>query len=1234
MFGEVFKFELRQQLARPVFWLVALAFALLSFFEMTGPGVALLGVHGGVLRSAPLVIANGLALMGVLAVLAVGAFSAAAALRDEDARTADVMGSLPISQRALRGGRCAAVFVLALAVLLACAVAMAAGSALPGAFGAAPVGIDWHAYVWAFAVVVLPATLFVSALLFVLATATRSLLATYVGVIVLLFLLLTAHVLMGGVHSQVLAALVDPFGAHTLQYVARYWTAAETNARLVPLTGIVAASRIGWTLAGVALVAVLLTVDWSHRGERRAYARTRGGSLLTRLPDIESNVGDGRGEHRGVAHAASTAKTQAIGVTARPACTPQHGWPAHWRQCAHLFAFDARRVLTGTPFRVVLVLALLVVLLNLGSRPTIYGVGTLPTTWTMLSAIADNMTWLLGITVIFYAGDLVWRDHDVRIARVIDAAPWPTWIAVVAKVATLWLAVAVFLACGGLLGVIWQLAHGYTHLQPSLYAGALALTWVRYALLAALCLVVQVVCGSRIVGYVLTALWLVVVKFAPIAFGPLDHLYWYGTTPQVLYSGFNGFGRFLAGALWFDAYWTALALALLVVATLFWPRGTVAPLRLRARDAVRSCRAPVAAGLSVALAAFVALGAWAFYNTHVLNRPDSPQQIAQERAHYEKTYAHYRNLPQPRIAAAKLDIAIHPSAHMLAVSGTYTLVNRTAASIDTLLVWYPAGFRLQAADFAPHAIVSHDAAPNFVVYHLQQPLQPGATLRFAFHLRLAVHGFANEPRDTFLVANGSFFDNVLDADGDDHNVLPHIGYQPYLQLSNAAERRKFGLPPASSSLASLDAPNARAQNGLAGDAGRVRFDVTLSTAAGQTAITSGRLERTWLQGNRRYFHYVTQQPIASALPIMSARYSVHHSTADGIAIDVYEPAGEGGNVARTERAARDALAYYSTHYGPYPFQTLRFVVVPYNYTLGAEAFPGVVAVRETSVAGPLTQPPRPGGIDPLYGTLAHEVSHEWWLYQELPANARGANFITESLAQYSELMVLKQRYGATHMTPVLRQLLDTYLAMRHRAPTPESPLMSVGGADQGYIYYDKGALAMYALQDYVGEATVDRALRQFLAATRGHGAPYPLSTDFLATLEQVAGPQSQPLIDDLFRTMTTFDDRMLSATAQPVGDGKYRVTLRVHAAMYRADGAGAETRTQLNIPLEIGVFGKPAKGGGKLGTPLYLAQYPVKPGDSTVSVTVVGKPYMAGIDPYNELVDANPDDNRARVAIR
>jgi len=66
---------------------------------------------------------------------------------------------------------------------------------------------------------------------------------------------------------------------------------------------------------------------------------------------------------------------------------------------------------------------------------------------------------------------------------------------------------------------------------------------------------------------------------------------------------------------------------------------------------------------------------------------------------------------------------------------------------------------------------------------------------------------------------------------------------------------------------------------------------------------------------------------------------------------------------------------------------------------------------------------------------------------------------------------------------------------------------------------------------------------------------------------------------------------------------------------------------------------RPVGDGGEDGEeqdekPLYLARVPVKDGDSTLTVTVAGVPYEAGIDPFNELVDRVSDDNRAQVTIQ
>lgn len=1206
MFGEIFRFELRQQLGRPVAWLVFLAFAGLGVLEMTGPGVHVLGAHDGVARNAPIVIVNAVAMFGILATLAAGAFVTSAALRDYDERTAQLLLALPVGRRAYIGGRFVAAWVLVLATMLACCAGLAIGNLLPGVAPANAAGAT--AYPWALLVIVVPGTLFVTALLFALALATRSLLATFTGVACLIVLVFASHVFMHADGSQALAALVDPFGYHTLQAVTRYWPATEMNARLPPLAGWLLVNRVLWAAIALALLAWLLAARWNLLGIGRARGQA-----------ASAGVG-------GAAVAAAPVRLLAV--------TLRLGGMAEWRRFAHALWWDAAQVLRGAPFLLLLLFALGSVALNLRAQPTLLGVTSLPVTADVIAMIHGSLDWLLAVTVIFYAGELVWRDRDLRVAGVCDAMPWPDAMAVAAKACVLVVVVAAFLACGAAIGIGWQWLHGYTRIQPLLYLGTLALLAVLYVLLAVLCLALQVVCGNRFVGYVLGVLWLVLLKVAAPLLGWNDHLFMYGTTPALPHSALNGYAGFLSAVLWFDAYWLWLALALLVLAACCWLRGTPAPWRQRLHAAAARCRTPAGAWLVVALLAFVGTGAWVFHNTHQLNQVYDVARVRRQRADYEKAFARYRHLAQPRISDEKLTVAMDPRRRALDIQGTYTLVNRTTTPIDQLLVWYPDGFDLRAVSLPAHTITSRQAAPHFVVYRLAVPMAPGATLAFGFHLVRAVRGFANQPVATWLVRNGSFFDNLDGPDRSGHDVLPHLGYQPYLQLTDAATRRRLGLLPAQSPMGSQDDAAARNINAAGGDADWVHTDITLSTAPNQTAVTVGALQRTWLAGGRRWFHYVSDAPLPNTLPFLSARYAVRRVAWQGIDIELYYDPAEAWNVDRMLRGVRDALAFDTRHFGPYPYRQLRIAVVPYNYAFAAETFPGVVVVRESGPAGPESQPPRVGALDPMYVLLGHEISHQWWGVQEDPANVRGLNLITESFAQYASLMLARQRYGAQALCPLLHQLQDSYLQGRHRAIAPESSLAGVGDVSQGYIYYDKGALAFYALQDYVGEATVNRVLRQFLAATRFKGPPYPTADQFLGMLDAAVGPRWQPLVDDLFRRVTLFDNRMLRATATRLPDGRYRVTMRVHAAAYHADGKGRQTPAALVAPIEVGVFARPADAATQHEPPLYLARLPLHTGDDTLTVTVAGKPYAAAIDPCHELTDLQPGATRARVVIR
>jgi hypothetical protein len=890
----------------------------------------------------------------------------------------------------------------------------------------------------------------------------------------------------------------------------------------------------------------------------------------------------------------------------------------HLLQLRKLFVFDTASVLRGVPFLVMLAFGLFNLIAILAFAERSYGTPSYPVTRLMLETIRGGYQWLLYIVITFYAGELVWRERSQRSAEVSDAFPLADWIPLTAKLLTLLTVIVLFLLTGSAVGIGWQLAHGYTQLQPGLYAGQLALDAIAFVLFAVLAVFLQVACNNKFLGYLLIILWFA----CQIGFGLLHldhHLYNYASAPATPYSDMNGFGHFLAAALWFDLYWACLALALLVLTTLLWMRGTGHSLRERLHEARQRLHAPGAIALSVALLGFATVGGWIYYNTNVLNQYLPGDARLRLQADYENTYAKYRDLPQPRISAVQADVDIDPYARRLHIRGHYTLVNRHAAPISELHVNLDTAMRLSALEFAAHDTVSEDTRLGYRIYRLKTPLAPGASMRFDFTLDYAPRGFRNDPGDdTFLVADGSFFNS---------GRFPHFGYQASQQITDRNDRRKYGLSEAVPRMPKLGDTKARANTYIANDADWIAFVTTVSTAPDQIALAPGNLQKSWTANGRRYFHYVMDRPMLPFFAYLSARYAVRRDSWQGIPIEVYYNPAHGWNVARMIQSVKDSLAYYQANFAPYPFHQLRIAEFP-DYASFAQSFANTIPYSES--VGFIADLRDRSKLDYVYYVTAHEVAHQWWAHQVIGANQQGSTMLSESLAQYSALMVMKHTYGESQMRQFLKYELDGYLSGRAGERVEEEPLAKV--ENQPYIHYRKGSLAFYALQDYLGETTLDRALQQFLQDKRFQAPPYTTTAELMEYLGRAAAPKSKPLLDDLFWKITLYDNRITAASAQRLPDGRYQVTLRLHTGKVYVDGQGRETPAEPDLPLTVGVFA--AAGDGHDGKPLYLQKRLLPPGDSNLTVTVDALPAQAGIDPYNELIDRVSGDNRISVSLR
>lgn len=450
--------------------------------------------------------------------------------------------------------------------------------------------------------------------------------------------------------------------------------------------------------------------------------------------------------------------------------------------------------------------------------------------------------------------------------------------------------------------------------------------------------------------------------------------------------------------------------------------------------------------------------------------------------------------------------------------------------------------------------------------------------------------------------------------------VPRFGYDPQEELTDPEDRKDNGLPPRPRMPAIDDAKAAR--NPIARDADRVTFEATLGTSPDQIAIAPGDLQREWVADGRRYFHYKLDLPVFNFYAFVSGEYEVARDKWNDVAIEVYYHKSHYVNVPRMIEAVKRSLDYYAANFSSYQYRVMRIVEFP-RYRIFAQSFPTTIPYSEG--AGFVDDIRDANDIDLVFYITAHEVAHQWWAHQVCGAAVQGGTMLTESLAQYSALMVMEQEYGRDRMQKFLAYELDRYLRGRGAERIEEKPLVLV--EDQPYVHYNKGSPVMYALREFLGEDRLNAVLREFIRDFAFRGPPYPNALELLARLRTAVPEHFQYLIEDLFETITLYDNRAIAAAATRTDDGKYRVRLAYQLRKLRSDGQGVETEIDQQDWIEIGVFGQERVNGRLRDTVLHLEKHRLSSGTGAVEVSVDQKPVRAGIDPRNLFVDRVPADN-------
>lgn len=1193
MLIDLLRFEWGYHVRQVSFWGAVFFFVLLGFvLTATGFGPENLAVNS------PFLVAQSIGFLSLFSVFAVAIFVSNAMLRDGEHRLEEIVLSTPVDRFRYLFIRSAGAFLAGLTAAAGSTAGMVAATFVPWLAPERVASLSLGPYAWAFAVLTIPNVLFVTAVLFAIAALTRSSIATYVGAVFIYVLYfvgaaLTSSPLMAastpGAETGVLAALSDPFGLSSFFEATRYWTVAEKNTRYLPLAGPLLVNRAVWTgVAAGIWIAVSRRFSFRVLGRR---AKAKGGTTERS------------------AEVASPAKAPTYAAVATRAGEVRH-WLAAYASAARL----ETRALVGTvPF--LLVLALWAAMAGSEISSSVfdgeYGSTSYPGTVLVVAALRQPLA-IIGLILLVYSGaEMFWRERRYRFASIVDTTPVPGAVVVAAKWTALVALVACLIATGIAVGVAMQLAAGHRNLEPIVYLSFACVAGIPLALCAAAAVFVHTLSPGKYAGMVFVLVFLVFAQRASML--GLEHPLWrFASAPPVRFSDMNGLGGDAVPFAWFMLYWTAVAGLLLLAASALWRSvgfGVGERVRLLARRTTRTGRSLAAAMLAVA----IATGGWILFNTNVLNARTTRAAVLDWQADYERTYGQFENVPQPRLTTVDVRLDLFPEDRRYRLAGSYTLANDTASPISTVFVAIRREATVENVSLEGGELVATDARFGMYRFELAAPLAPGARIRLDFELEVASRGFGGGAPEPSIVDNGSLLMSF--------RSFPTIGYRKTYEIADPRERSRRGLEGAS--VAELDGEGAHGDVDSDG-AEWVDFAATVSTSADQTAIAPGRLEAAWKRDGRRFFRYVSDAPMLNRFAFASARYEVatrRHGNRD---IEVYYHAGHQANVDRMLDAAADALDVLEADFGAYPHRQLRIAEVPSYWDFGAFAMPATIFVTENR--GFLTDSRDPQRLDLVTRRIAHEVAHQWWGHGVVPANAEGATLLVESLAKYSELLVMERRFGRSTVRRMLAVELDRYLAGRSREERSEVPLYRVG--NQAYLYYGKGAVVMYAIRDLIGGDRMRAAVGGLIAVHAGPGGR-ATTLDLLEQLRQVTTGRDFALIEEWLKEIVLYDLSVESASVRRLDDGRYEVTVRVSGSRVTADGAGNETARELDEAVDVAVFDVHPDEAESAGSVLERRRVVMRSGITEVRFLVDRAPAYVVVDPDITRVDKNRLDNVA-----
>ena len=1184
----MFLFEWRYFIRQPSFYISALIFFALAFVVASANKLEN-SFGSNVFVNGPYFIGELMTMLTFFSLFLVVNFIANTAMRNDSSNMSEILYCKPISPLSYQLGRFLGSFAVVLTVFCVVPVGMMIGSLMPWVTETRVGPMNINFYLTTFFYISVPTLFVFSCLFYAVALRVRSMMAVYLTVIAIFILNEISGTLFLEQDARALGALLDPFAAQTFSEVSRYWTVFEKNNQQLTLSGVLLENRLLWLALGISIIVFLGRLAQPLSLTKRETKPTnkkknKQSDMAVEFHPVNSNI-----------HHKTSQSTAWIHFKTRT-------------------LFEIKQVIFSPAFIILCGFMFMVMVAVLFEPKGMFGSTDLPFTQIMVQVIQGSMAILSSIIITYYSAEAVWRDRSSGMGDIIDGMPVLNLSFWLSKMVAVWLVLILLLTFGMATGILFQLGNDFSQLQIGQYLVSLfyftALPWMMLTVLAFL---FQIISPNKYAGMFLFVLF-VISGFAMEPLGLGHNMFRFSKSPTLIYSDLNGYGWSLLSHSWYMLYWGALSVVMAIIGYGLWQRGTSQKLVVRSKSLTYQIGFKGKLALISSCVIFLLSGTNIFYNTRVINSYHSDAALNEKLANYEKKYSQFADAPIPVFTKLNANVDIYPKKRRVESKVAFDVVNKTSRPVTkfllTILDYTPDSFSFELEG---GSLGSADSEHNTYWFEFDKPMQPGEKRQGFFKVVQQEQGFVDKNPAVGIVNNGTFFNNT--------EMFPMIGYVELAELTDKSIRQKYDLPPPERAH-KLEDKTYYKQNFFGPTSGFIEFETTVSTSIEQTAIAPGYLQKEWTQGKRRYFHYKMDAPIKNYFAYLSAKYEYLKDQHNGVDIEIYYHENHGVNVDRMVQGIKDSIDYYTKNFGPYQHQQARIIEMP-RYRTFAQSFPNTIPFSER--IGFITDMRNEDEIDQIYYVTAHEMAHQWWGAQVSGANVQGRSMLSETLSQYSALMLTKHKYGEKKLRAILKSELDRYLRGRTNEQVEEMPLMRV--EDQQYIHYRKGSLVMMSLVDLLGERRMNKALSNFLKAFKFNNNPYPTTLDLISYLVEGATENEIEFIKSAFEQIHLYDLKASEVVVNELENNRFEVSLTIDAKKLNADGQGSEEEITLSEMIDIGLFVDDPDDISVESKPLYLNKHLITNGKNIIKIITAKKPSFAGIDPLVRLIDRDSTDN-------